>query len=153
MKPRRAHSETRSSIRSRRRRVAGWWLDMAPRTQEAGAHYTGLRRALPTAPPSRASPLSHHAIEEPLAAQLDSDVEALEAADHRARLLDRARGQDQAIESAHVELERAIEGAQRSHMNREHPTAARGARAAYRSAVGDVEPHRLLAGELAAAAD
>src|SRR5258705_2089558 len=98
MKPRRAHRETRSSMRSRRRRFAGSTLDITPRLA-SGALY-GASEA--------------HAIEEALAAQLDADVEALESPHQLARLLCRARGQDQAIELCHVERERAVQRAQRA---------------------------------------
>src|SRR2546428_11960500 len=103
MKPRRAHSETRSSIRSRRRRFAGCSLDMGGR-----ALYGAWR-----------SFAAQHPVEKPLAAQLDADVEALEPAHHLARLGDRARGEDQPIELLHVERERAIERAQRPDVHRE----------------------------------
>src|SRR5882724_10241671 len=122
MNPRRAHSETRSSIRSRRRRFAGCSLVMGGRAlYGADGAFARCR--------SR-----EHAVEEALAAQLDADMEALEAAHQRARLFER---------------ERAIERTQRAEVHRHEPGATHPARTADRTAVGDVEADRLLAGELA----
>src|SRR5262245_8532362 len=119
MKPRRAHRETRSSMRSRRRRFAGWSLDMAPRLG-SGALY-GASEA--------------HAIEEALAAQLDADMEALESTHQLARLFGCARGEHQAIELAHVERERTIERAQRAEVHRHDPAAPNRTRVAHGPAV------------------
>src|SRR5262245_23074785 len=137
MKPRRAHSETRSSIRSRRRRFAGCSLDIGGR-----ALYGGCRTFAP-----------QHSVEESLTAKLDADVEALESAHDGARLGDRAFGPDQAVEAAHVERERAIERAQRSDVHGDDAAAPRRACAAHGPAVGDGEADGLLAGELAATPD
>src|SRR5262245_43136455 len=122
MKPRRAHSETRSSIRSRRRRFAGCSLDMGGRALYGGC--SGFA--------------AEHPVEEPLAAQLDADVEALESAHDGARLRDRAVGPDQAIEMPDVERECAIECPQRPDVYRHDSVATRCARAAHGPAVGDV---------------
>src|SRR5262245_4057375 len=137
MNPRRAHSETRSSIRSRRRRFAGCSLDMGGR-----ALYGGCRTFAP-----------QDAVEESLAAQLDADMETLESTHDGARLGDRALGPDQAVETAHVERERAIERAQGPDMHGDDSAAPRGACAAYGPAVGDMEADGLLTGELATTPD
>src|SRR5688572_9116952 len=80
-----------------------------------------------------------HAIEEPLAAELDTDVVALEAAHHLTRLAGRALAQDQAVELRDLERERALQRAQRAQVHRDHTAAPLRACTAHRPAVGDVE--------------
>ena len=75
MKPRRVRSETRSSMRSRRRRVTGCSDMMGRKAPLYGPGRGGARQ---------------HRVEEALAAKLDPDVEALESAHHLARLRERA---------------------------------------------------------------
>ena len=94
-----------------------------------------------------------HAIEESLAAQLDADVVALEAADHLARLEGRAIGEDQAVELRDVERERALERAQRSEVHRHDAAAPQRACGAHRAAVGDVEAEPLVGETFMRAAD
>ena len=122
-------------MRSRRRRF-GSSLDMTPRA--CGRALYGASEA--------------HAIEETLAAELDADVIALEAADHLARLAGRALVQDQAVELRDLERERALERAQRAQMHRDHAAAPLSAGPANRPAVGDVEANPLVR-EIARAAD
>ena len=140
MKPRRVHSETRSSIRSRRRRFAGCSLDMGCRASCGRALYGASR-----GPASRSRKRS-------LRSSTPTWKRWKRPTTWRASA-SRARGQDQAIELRDVERERAIERAQRAQVHRNDAAAPRGARAAHGPAVGDVEAHRLLVRELAAAAD
>src|SRR5258705_11540687 len=127
MNPRRTHSETRSSIRSRRRRFAGSSLDMTPRA--CGRALYGASEA--------------HAIEESLAAELDANVVALEAAHHLTRLAGRALVEDQAVELRDLECERALQHAQRAQVHRHEAAAPHRARAAHGPAIRHVKPDRF----------
>src|SRR5262245_24184106 len=139
MKPRRAQSETSSSMRKAGRSRAGSLaIRSAVLEGTSRAFVTPGRRQFPFAPGE-----CQFLVEDAAALELDAHVEAEEAAHEPLRLGQRFSPEGEAAELVERKGERSIERPQRAEMDRQHgPVRARGTGCAERAALPDQERDR-----------